>query len=329
MTRTIFYSWQSSSEPQTNRDLIRLALQDAIRELPITLELVEGTSGLPGAPPIFDAIAAKITGCSLFVADVSLVIGVDQERRSCNPNVLIEFGFALAKKGYPAIILIMNEEFGPPRQLPFDLSHLQVLTYKLGSDADSQSIASEQSKLCNQLKPKIRASVLDPKSILNLTDNEASVAFYLTQSAETGFADEFIDQDEISKALGLSIEDSAEVLNELSSRGYLEEKDAGYGGSSYARSPQLYFDLDVFVHGWEPELDAREVARTLRDEKEVSPDAFSEARGWSTRRMNAAIHFLFSKEAAKGEPTHDSPFAASFLLSTTSTRAFIREAERP
>lgn len=326
MTRTVFYSWQSSSDPQANRDLIRLALQEAIQELPLSLELVEGTSGLPGAPPIFDAIATKITSCSLFVADISLVIGIDQERRSCNPNVLIEFGFALAKKSYSAVILVMNEQFGSPRQLPFDLSHLQVLTYNLGSDADSRAISSEHRKLCNQIKLKINASLFDPKSILSLSDKEAKIAMHLARSAKRGFADDFIYEKQISEALSLSIEDCAEVLSELSSRGYLKEH-ATAGGSFYERSPQLYFDLDAFVHGWEPSVDALEIARTLRDENKISPGAFSEARGWPIRRMNAAMHFILNKEAANGSAT-GSQFVASFLLPTNSTRAFIRAGER-
>jgi len=67
MSLSIFYSWQSDSPKETNRDFIEsmlekaitrlsgdVELQEAIRDEPLVLE--KDTKGIPGTPPIVDTI---------------------------------------------------------------------------------------------------------------------------------------------------------------------------------------------------------------------------------------------------------------------------------
>ena len=62
--------------------------------------------------------------------------------RDCfqNPNVLIEYGYALRCHGHDNIIAVLNTAFGESHtdNLPFDLRHLRwPIKYHLSSDADA------------------------------------------------------------------------------------------------------------------------------------------------------------------------------------------------
>jgi hypothetical protein len=76
-------------------------LENALRDA--TVELDKDTQGVAGSPPITDTILQKIKECSVFVADLSFVgeskPGLktipNDSRFFPNPNVLIEYGYAL------------------------------------------------------------------------------------------------------------------------------------------------------------------------------------------------------------------------------------------
>jgi hypothetical protein len=71
----------------------------------------------------------KIRACAAFVADVTLVGSIEpgdgsgERKRTPNPNVLIELGYAVGTLGWERTILVMNTLYGPPEDLPFDLRH--------------------------------------------------------------------------------------------------------------------------------------------------------------------------------------------------------------
>jgi hypothetical protein len=132
----VFYSWQSDLPGATNRYLIQDALEKACAEITnkngIGVEAVldRDTLGLSGSPDIKDAILEKINDADAYVADITPVNGAaDGGRPTPNPNVLFEAGYARAKLGNDAIILVLNEHFGKPELLPFDLRGLRLLTY--------------------------------------------------------------------------------------------------------------------------------------------------------------------------------------------------------
>src|SRR4051812_3984507 len=91
----VFYSWQSDTPDQENRDFIREALEEATNSFGDTFELDEATRGEPGSPDIPATILAKIRKCAIFVPDVTF-IGTVGKRAVLNPNVAIEYGIALA-----------------------------------------------------------------------------------------------------------------------------------------------------------------------------------------------------------------------------------------
>ncbi len=138
--RTVFYSWQSDLPNRTNRGLIQDALEKAARSIrsddTINVEPVidRDTTGVPGAPDIGTTIFSKIRRADVFVCDVSIINDGQQFRPTPNPNVLIELGYALEALGWERVILVMNEAFGKPELLPFDLRVKRTVTYRMSDE---------------------------------------------------------------------------------------------------------------------------------------------------------------------------------------------------
>jgi len=159
-TATIFYSWQSDTPSGVNRSFIEQALKEAIERLksdatvePAVRETIinldKDTQGVPGSPPIADTILRKIESCTAFMADLTLVgeslpalaKGADFRKRFFpNPNVGIEYGYALRCHGHDRIIAVLNTAFGESHtdNLPFDLRHLRwPIKYHLAPGTES------------------------------------------------------------------------------------------------------------------------------------------------------------------------------------------------
>ncbi|WP_421339174.1 hypothetical protein [Aeromonas veronii] len=145
MKRIIFYSWQSDISSKLNRDIIENSLSMALKSLngnnTDSLELVldRDTSGIPGSPSISDTIFKKISSADIFVADVTIINKDSSDKKTANPNVLIELGFAVSQLGWDRIILVQNSYFGGPEDLPFDLRGRRVTTYSLSHEDEYKS----------------------------------------------------------------------------------------------------------------------------------------------------------------------------------------------
>jgi hypothetical protein len=178
MERTVFYSWQSESPSSVCRNFIQTSLEKGLKRLgkdsstEISPVLDRDTGGVPGTPSISDEIFNKIVFSDVFVADVTLsrrtaewrIFGFtithrSRVRRSPNPNVLLELGFAVAHIGWDRIILVQNAEYGGPDELPFDLRGRRTVTYHLSPDDDDIKIARRE-ELAKQLEVALRSSLL-------------------------------------------------------------------------------------------------------------------------------------------------------------------------
>ena len=145
MPSTLFYSWQSDLPNNLNRGLIRRAIDDAVAKLnkdvgvEDAIRVDQDTQDEPGTPTITDTILRKIEECSVFVPDVSFVVGGAEGRPSPNPNVMIEHGYALSVCGDRRFVPVFNTAFGNWEDLPFDMRHkrrpiLYKATEDLGED---------------------------------------------------------------------------------------------------------------------------------------------------------------------------------------------------
>jgi hypothetical protein len=136
----IFYSWQSDIDRKINKSFIFVALKKAVekikKEANLDIEIDQATRNEPGTPDITDTIFKKIDECAIFVADISFINGRTAKRRTPNPNVLLELGYAIKKLGFQKIILIFNNEFGMVEKLPFDINHRRLMQYKFNASID-------------------------------------------------------------------------------------------------------------------------------------------------------------------------------------------------
>lgn len=175
--QVVFYSWQSWADAGSNRNFIEDCLERAIKEIrkddSLRLDPVidRDTQGVPGSADIANTIFGKIVEADVFVADVSFVNDLAPDRRTPNPNVLVELGYALAKLGEGKVICVHNLATGRVEDLPFDIRGRTVATYELPpkagvpDEATWQALRAEQRKqLVGRLKHAVTAvlSATDP-----------------------------------------------------------------------------------------------------------------------------------------------------------------------
>jgi hypothetical protein len=158
---TIFYSWQSDLPNKINRGFIRDALDIAARAITKDLSLYEepiidqDTRGIPGSPEIVSSILTKIDSCSMFIADITLT-----SQGIPNPNVLIEYGYALKSKGHECIIGVMNDAFGLPDDLPFDLrARRWPIRYHLAQEAGPDMRKCQKKQLVDSFRDALGTAI--------------------------------------------------------------------------------------------------------------------------------------------------------------------------
>ncbi|MCP2091988.1 UNVERIFIED_ORG: hypothetical protein J2Y81_008094 [Paraburkholderia sediminicola] len=168
--KRIFYSWQADRLKTTGRNLVNRALVDAIHALKTDADVEDAeredvfldsdTQNVPGSPPIAETIFRKIDTASVFVADLTFVGTRSDGRPVPNPNVTIEYGYALKALTHARVIGIMNAAHGEPTResLPFDLGHMRrPITYNCPDDADDEGRRRARKQLADELKGALKA----------------------------------------------------------------------------------------------------------------------------------------------------------------------------
>lgn len=179
MAYTVFFSWQSDRSPQEGRNLIESAIKSAIKRLGANVEIVKSlregleldkdTKGIPGNPPIFDTILKKIDRSAIFVPDLTAVANRANGELIPNPNVLIEYGWALKSRGYHQIVPIMNIAHGDPKTyaLPFDMAHLRrPIQYRLPDGSSEKARDAARDELAETLEGAFR-TILESEEFLS------------------------------------------------------------------------------------------------------------------------------------------------------------------
>lgn len=166
---TVFYSWQADHPTDTGRNLVERALREAIKALNSDAEIEEAerddvrldrdTLDVPGSPPIMQTIFAKVDVASAFVADLTFVAARTDGRLMPNPNVTLEYGYALRALTHASVIGVMNTAFGnlDDNPLPFDLGHLRrPITYDCPSDATEEERKRVRKALAGTFKVALK-----------------------------------------------------------------------------------------------------------------------------------------------------------------------------
>lgn len=104
---TIFYSWQS--DVKVSRNFISDCLDKLRKKISgiMFCDIDRDTQGLAGATDIGDSIYEKIDSADIFIADVTIINGNYVGRKTPNPNVMIELGYAIKSLGWDRIIYYM------------------------------------------------------------------------------------------------------------------------------------------------------------------------------------------------------------------------------
>lgn len=141
----IFYSWQSDLPGDKNRNFIRKCIDKAL-DLAEDAEAIdavreEATSGVTGSPDIVATLFSKIDDCDFFIADISLCYTETQkgEKKSPNPNVMFELGYAVKKLGWERVLCVCNAEYG--KEYPFDIAHNRITNYTLKNKNKNEVIS--------------------------------------------------------------------------------------------------------------------------------------------------------------------------------------------
>ncbi|MCP4001398.1 MAG: hypothetical protein GY727_10855 [Gammaproteobacteria bacterium] len=159
MPKTIFYSWQSDLPNNINRGFILDCLERAVRSiadnnLSLEFDVDRDTLDVSGSPDIVATIFSKIDDATVFIADTTIVTGGDGQRKSPNPNVLVELGYAANQHSWDNIICIFNLALGKIEELPFDLRSRRIVTYELAPNPSDKSTARKElvAKLATAIK---------------------------------------------------------------------------------------------------------------------------------------------------------------------------------
>jgi hypothetical protein len=114
---------------------------------------------VPGSPPIVETILRKIDNAAVFVPDLTFVGVRADNRPTPNPNVLIEYGWALKSLTYARIVPVMNIAFGKPtaESMPFDMRHLRYpITYECPDDLNDDARRQVRERLAGELERALR-----------------------------------------------------------------------------------------------------------------------------------------------------------------------------
>lgn len=168
-TFKIFYSWQSDLPGNRTRYFIRDCLDEAIdlaeESEAIEAERDEATKGMTGSPDIVSTLFSKIDACDFFIADISLCFTEAQknEKKSPNPNVMLELGYAVKTLGWERVLCICNVDYG--EAYPFDIAHNRITRYSLDGKVKKE-VAYELAKIIftnirdiRKLKPRAKAGM--------------------------------------------------------------------------------------------------------------------------------------------------------------------------
>ena len=268
---TVFYSWQDDSPPRTNRYFIRDASERAIKTLRSHLELFDpvrldsDTVGMSGLPAIGDAILGKIDNCAALIADVTFVgasTGSRHAKKMPNSNVLLELGYAAARIGWDRIILVMNEAYGPPEDLPFDLKHRRFpIRYNLcGYDlpAEISEASACRDSLAGNLAQALTAVLQNSHSGISALLKKLDLHCQHLMREHAGSS--FFWQTEIKNTLSTTVETSIRRMLELGLCECVQSPNAP-DGFGYAWT---YFGRECLNRlGW---IQAQQLPRSANDD---------------------------------------------------------------
>jgi hypothetical protein len=162
----VFYAWQSDRLLRLNRHLIRVALNLAAKIITddptagVRVRIDADTEGVLGHVPVTETILRKIEACDAFVPDLTFVAAA-ATKLVPNPNVMLEYGYALRAKSHSVMIPVMNTAYGAANDLPFDMGHLRhPLQYDLPITATKAERRAVRTRLTEEFEKILRLMII-------------------------------------------------------------------------------------------------------------------------------------------------------------------------
>lgn len=242
----IFWSWQSDTPAAEGRNFIKTSLSAALAQLADELEWSEAeraeldhdTKNVPGLAPIADTIFEKIDNATIFVADITPTGATpDGKKKTPNPNVLIELGYALKSLGPQRVVLVANGAGGfRPEDLPFDLRHRRgPITYVVKLDSDKATKDKAMRTLTSDLASALRTNL---KSIATPVGEEFPLHPSLQEDRALWF--------DRSQSIGLHDNEKG-MLRQGPALAYLRVSASGWSGEKPSR--RAIKDLGIAAFG--------------------------------------------------------------------------------
>lgn len=191
MSKKIFFSWQSDLPRKTHKNFIEMCIKTAVEELGkdeevnVYMDYDRDTKDMVGSPDISSTIFEKIEKSVLFICDISIINSEYDGRKTPNPNVLIELGFAVKCLGWDKVICIFDNNSGKIEDLPFDLRQKRVMTYDSKDNTEKKHIISAlrenikslfvSGKLFNPLNDYMKARI--DKNLLEVSKQFSNILF--------------------------------------------------------------------------------------------------------------------------------------------------------
>ncbi|MCM1060606.1 MAG: nucleotide-binding protein [Eubacterium sp.] len=232
MGRTIFYSWQTDLDSKNHKNYIEKCLKLALKKLKtdvsIFMDYDRDTMGINGSPDITSTIFDKIGKSALFVCDISIINSSSKERKTPNPNVLLELGYAASKLGWDKIICLFDSNTGKIEDLPFDIRQKRVTPFDPTKNDEVNRVTQILTtnikdlyltgKLFNPLNDYIKGKI--DRSILSVAKQMANLVYgTITLSDGLAHVDDLLNcnLDEIKTKICCASFPSFIVLNDFSS----------------------------------------------------------------------------------------------------------------
>jgi len=325
----VFFSWQSDTEPTAGLLLVRDALGRAIERLNLDLELDEATRDRPGSQILFETIRQKIESCAIFVPDLTFIgQSQDGKKKLPNSNVLVEYGYALAKLAEERILPVMNLHFGGIDQLPFDLRHRAIkVSYRLSPDSTEAEKAGELTDLSRQFGIELRLIFESGSLFKGLPSEAVRIARQLSDLSETGWGGQGdYEVDELAAKLNIEASEVNRLLRQLEALGYAHRLQIlGTDAPPAIPTDRLFWDFDPLFKGWNPRKDAKTVLETMLKggRRGANCETLAEELSWDIRRINPALRYIVWGQLVLASDAVRYPLAVSYMRSNERTEAFI------
>jgi len=175
---TVFFSWQSDIEGR--RQIIERSLERAAKQVGNTY-IDTATRNEVGAIKIDDKILEKIHKADLMVADLSIIGSLGpKHRKSPNPNVIYEAGYAIAIKGEEKLYLLAQVEKNGSEKFPFDLRNRRMAYYEFADKDISDKLTRAFTSWLNGYDPRPPVAYLDIYAAVNTVSSNGGMTFSFT-----------------------------------------------------------------------------------------------------------------------------------------------------